>query len=405
MIEFTGERVVPGSIDADLWNEHLARYAFASRLARRKRVLDAACGTGYGAAELARSATMVVGADIAPEAVAYARQHYPRPNIAFLRADCSALPLVSGAFDLVVAFEVIEHLKDWRAFLSETRRLLAPGGQCVVSTPNKDYYAASRGLTGKNPFHEREFTFDEFRQALREIFPQVTLYVQNHTEGFVFQPVKTFSPAEARLDSGGGGPEEAHFFVAVCAMVSQTGAATFVYIPRAANILREREQHIEKLAGELELKDRRIRELTGERDELLRMFEAQKQELEDRNRWAAELDRNLDAAGARIVALQAELEQQRAGYEAQINEFDKDLREKAAWAQQVSDELTAKCAELAECVEALHATEKTMEERTQWALQLQSRVQELEAQLDLIRASRWMKMGGALGLGPRLRNG
>ena len=53
-VEFTGERVIPGQVDADLLNEHLARYAFAARLARGKRVLDAGCGAGYGAAELAR---------------------------------------------------------------------------------------------------------------------------------------------------------------------------------------------------------------------------------------------------------------------------------------------------------------------------------------------------------------
>ena len=80
MTEFTGERVIPGAVDEDLWNEHFARYAFAARLARRKRVLDAGCGSGYGSAELARSARMVVGADVAREAVDYARGHYPLAN-------------------------------------------------------------------------------------------------------------------------------------------------------------------------------------------------------------------------------------------------------------------------------------------------------------------------------------
>ena len=60
-LEFTGERLVPGQVDQDLFNEHLARYAFAARLARGKRVLDIACGAGYGSAELARSAASVTG--------------------------------------------------------------------------------------------------------------------------------------------------------------------------------------------------------------------------------------------------------------------------------------------------------------------------------------------------------
>ena len=65
LAEFTGERVIPGQVDADLLNEHLARYAFAARLSRRKQVLDAGCGAGYGSAELARTAAGSVAVLIA----------------------------------------------------------------------------------------------------------------------------------------------------------------------------------------------------------------------------------------------------------------------------------------------------------------------------------------------------
>ena len=145
MAEFTGERVIPGEVDPDLWNEHFARYAFAARLSRRKRVLDAGCGAGYGSAELARNAVRVVGVDIAPQAVEHAAGHFKLPNTHFLAASCMALPFPAASFELVVAFEVIEHLPDWRAFLTEARRVLTPTGQCVISTPNKDYYTSSRG--------------------------------------------------------------------------------------------------------------------------------------------------------------------------------------------------------------------------------------------------------------------
>ena len=450
MAEFTGERVVPGEVDADLWNEHFARYAFAARLSRKKRVLDAGCGTGYGTRELARSAALAVGVDISADAIEYARQHYVRANVRFLRASCEALPLASACFDLVVSFEVIEHLKEWQAFLLEIRRLLAPGGQCVISTPNQEYYADSRGRTGPNPYHEHEFTFEQFSEELRAIFPHVSLFHQNHVEGFVFQPVKALSPAEARLESGAANARESHFFVAVCALAPQTGAPTFLYVPSAANVLRERELHIEKLDQEISLKNQMIADLAADRDSMIEISRSQKDELETSNRWAAQLRQELQEAGAGIRKLQKELAEQAQGYEAKIAELHEDNHKKAEWVVEterrltgelatMSSELADRCRELAHCVDVLHETEKALEERTTWARSLQSRVRELtntvyqtteerttlgrslesqvrelevqlihvrelEAQLRLVRGSRWIKLGNALGVGPRLRD-
>src|SRR5436190_24106570 len=108
LAEFTGERVIPGQVDADLLNEHLARYAFAARLSRRKQVLDAGCGAGYGSAELARTAAGVLGIDSSAEAIAFARAEYTAPNLRFEQADCRALPVADASIDLAVAFEVID---------------------------------------------------------------------------------------------------------------------------------------------------------------------------------------------------------------------------------------------------------------------------------------------------------
>ena len=168
-MNFTGERVIPGEVDADLFNEHWARYLFAARYAAGKRVLDVACGSGYGSALLTKDAARVAGVDISREAVEYASRHYGSAKILFAQADCYSLPFVSAQFDLVVAFEIIEHLTDAASFLQEARRVLAPAGLLLISTPNRLYYTEDRGEV--NPFHEREFSYPEFADVLGGIFP------------------------------------------------------------------------------------------------------------------------------------------------------------------------------------------------------------------------------------------
>jgi SAM-dependent methyltransferase len=405
-VEFTGERVIPGRVDADLLNEHMARYAFAARLARGKRVLDAGCGAGYGAAELAKSALSVVGADIAAEAVTFARAHYRLPYLEFEQASCTALPHPDAAFDLVVAFEVIEHLPGWRDFLLEVRRVLAPTGQFIVSTPNKLYYAESRSRAGANPFHAHEFEFDEFRAELSAIFPHISLFLENHVEGMAFRPLHEGAAGgaggttEVRVDGGETPPAESHFFVAVCAHRPQTGNPTFVYVPSAANVLRERETHIALLEGELRRKDGWLEEAQRDLADLGREHRKLTTELEESNRWAERLDTELAASGARIQELQEELAAAQAAAQARIAELDQENRAKSEWAQQLNAQLDAKLQELAQCVEYLHQAEKTVEERTRWAQGLNAEVEQLRRKLALLEASRWVRLGRRVGLGP-----
>jgi ubiquinone biosynthesis O-methyltransferase len=414
--EFTGERVIPGQVDVDLFNEHMARYAFAARLARGKRVLDAGCGAGYGSAELARAAESVTGVDRAPEAIAFARAHYAHHNVRFEQASCEALPQADGSFELIVAFEVIEHLEDWRGFLREARRVLTPNGQLVVSTPNKLYYTESRGADGANPFHVHEFDFAEFRGELAASFPHVSLFLENHVEGFTFQPYEAGSTAEVRVDAGDPAPDESHFFVAVCANRPQTGNPTFVYVPRAANVLRERERHIDLLQRELDEKNGWLADAQRDLAEMTRQYARLEGELEKSNRWAADLKRELEERHARVAALQAEMAEEQekaremaASYEAKVAELEADVRSKIQWALDVETaliiEVKKQTADLVKAVEALHHTERELHERTAWALRLEKEAGELAQQVELFRASRWVRLGRKVGLGPTLPTG
>jgi len=405
--EFTGERVIPNLVDENLWNEHIARYAFASRLSRNRRVLDAGCGTGYGSAELSYSANSVTAIDVSQEAVTYARDRYSRRNLNWMVASCTALPFADNSFDLVVAFEVIEHLADWQLLLSEARRVLAPGGQFIVSTPNKTYYAESRKLSGPNPFHDHEFEYEEFRDALTAVFPHVSLFLQDHTEGLLFQAVGSRGSAEVRMEGQDPAPQSSNFYIAVCAMSPQTGSPTFVYLPATGNVLRERGIHISRLESELQTKDTWLAESRQQHQELVAMFRQQTAELERQNAWAEELDSKLQAAGQRIAQLQEEFAAEQkasaalaAAYAGKVGELENDLRTRTQWAIDTEERLSAKCAELSDCVDALHNTEATLETRTAWALQLDKERDALAAQLNLVQASRWVRLGRTLGIGP-----
>ena len=179
--EFTGERYIPGEGGARIAYEHVHRYLFAARRAHGKRVLDVATGVGYGAALLARSASSVIAMDLDGDSVHQARHARGGGNLSFFRGDARQLPLPSGSVDLVVAFEVLEHLADQEELVREIARVCDRQGAALISTPNKAAYSDARGYS--NPFHVREFCRDDFLSLLGRHFPKVELLSQNIRAG------------------------------------------------------------------------------------------------------------------------------------------------------------------------------------------------------------------------------
>jgi ubiquinone/menaquinone biosynthesis C-methylase UbiE len=401
LVEFTGERVIPGQVNDDLWSEHIARYAFAQQYVEGKRVLDCGCGAGYGTAELAQTAEHVTGIDVSEDAIEYARLNYPRPNALYLTGSCLDLPFPDQSFDILVAFEVIEHLPNARRFLDECARVLTATGLLIVSTPNKSYYAETRAESGPNPFHEHEFEAAEFVAELTRLFPHTRLLAQNRVESFVFSSGS--SVTHARLDAPSTSPTDDHFFIALCAKSKLPETASFIYVPTAANLLREREQHIRLLDDQLRRTQTWLVETQDERDRLLRQYRDQKSELEASNAWAHSLNDKVKAAHQRIDQLQHELADQHAGYEAKVLELEADIAAKAQWAFDTQERLTAVRNELADCARLLETAESTVIERTLWAQQIEREREALAAKLNQVLGSRWVKAGRTIGLGPDVR--
>lgn len=170
-LEWTGERVIPEA-GRYLFRRHLLAYQFAARFCRNKNVLDAGCGEGYGAALLAEAASAVVGADISEAAVRHAGEKYVRENLGYRVMDVTRLAFPDDSFDVVVSFQVIEHLNNADGFLEDIKRVLKKDGRAIISTTTK---APASGQTlGK--YHVREYRHDEFMDLLDAHFEKVEYY-------------------------------------------------------------------------------------------------------------------------------------------------------------------------------------------------------------------------------------
>jgi SAM-dependent methyltransferase len=170
--EPTGERMIPESADLFTFWEHVYRYAFACSFVKGKRVLDIACGEGYGAAALQNAgAASVVGVDVSEDVCFHARSKY---GIDAKPGSAENIPLGDASVDVVVSFETIEHVPQPQRFLDECVRVLTPGGMLIISTPNKSVY----GQDVPNPYHCSEMTEEEFTSAMRSRFHDCHFYTQ-----------------------------------------------------------------------------------------------------------------------------------------------------------------------------------------------------------------------------------
>lgn len=177
-LEPTGERMImehykSSPEDFVIYLIHIATYRFAEQFTRGKRVLDLGCGSGYGSAQIARTAAHVTAVDVADEAIDYARQQFAGGNLEFRTIDPTApLPFSKASFDVVLSFQVFEHVSDPAHYLSEVRRVLVPEGQLVLVTPDR----STRLLPFQRPWnrwHVHEYGRRELGKVLARHFGQV----------------------------------------------------------------------------------------------------------------------------------------------------------------------------------------------------------------------------------------
>jgi septal ring factor EnvC (AmiA/AmiB activator) len=204
------------------------------------------------------------------------------------------------------------------------------------------------------------------------VFPHVQILFQDRIEAFAFYDGTPTEGTEAALARPSGEPETANFFIGVCSCAPLPQLSSFLYAPRAANLLREREEHIRLLEREL-----------------------------------AQVRTWLDQTTSDRNAVQQQLESEQTRALRIITELNQENQDKTKWALDIEKTLAAKVeqgvAQLGEAIHLLDRAEATVIERTDWARRLDAQLQETTAQLEMVRQSRWLKLGRQLGLGPAVK--
>ncbi len=195
----TSERFIPsGDYKSSFYLEHIGRYRFAKKYVVGKKVLDLGCGMGYGAAELKKiGAKEVVGVDNDPEAIEFAKG-FAGKKVRFLKADATALLFPDQEFDVVVSFEVIEHIKDYQQYLKEAFRVLKLGGYLIFSTPNRLQYRQ-----GTSHYHYREFTAMELTKLLLNMGYSVKIFGQSFSNQLFVQKEREYFKRYTLFSIGG----------------------------------------------------------------------------------------------------------------------------------------------------------------------------------------------------------
>jgi glycosyltransferase involved in cell wall biosynthesis/ubiquinone/menaquinone biosynthesis C-methylase UbiE len=408
LLEWTGERYLPWLEEAAIGYEHIHRYAYATEFVQNKRVLDLACGEGYGSHLLAKTAISVMGIDIDENSIKHARNKYIKQNLEFKAGSITEVPIGGESlFDVAVCFEALEHIEDHQKLLSEVKRLLTRDGVFIVSTPNKTVYTDEPQFN--NPFHVHELYFDEFKELFEKYFKNVILLGQRICCNSHIWPV--FSKEDGKfveyvIDRN---PKEFVFvekdkriplyFIAIASdMESEIDETESALIDVSDGLLKQKD---EQIAAHVREQKRLVEEI----DRLSATVQDQQSALAESYRIAAKLqeekeklEQNLQELQSQRYESQQSLMRERAAYFALAAQAHVAV---AAGRKELDEAVEAKRKELDEKRKELDERRKELDEKDDRIASLEVLIQQREAILSRIYSSHGWK---ALTVYYQLRN-
>jgi SAM-dependent methyltransferase len=385
---FNGERFIPHQTDPLLALEHYHRYYLASRFAKGKKILDVGCGEGYGSACLSQLADTVLGIDLDPKTIDHASRKYPSiPNLIFEVGRCEEVSRNHGSFDMVVGFELLEHLEpdDQARFLNSIVQVLKPEGLFMVSSPERDEYAKVH-QTG-NEFHKHEMTSAELKSFLGGFFKHVhlcgqrvlslsTMWQMEDGQGAQFQ---FHSRKDLLKEIPSGEPfSQPLYLIALCSNAPLPHDAAFESNSFYLDLGNSDPKDFSMWALQLNSQAEKNRESILRLEELVEERTAWVQRLESEAKKNRELIHNLQSIVEERTSWIRRLESEARKDRELIHNLQSEIEERTAWALTLNGRIQAQDERIA----ALNAE---LEDRTKWALSLDSEVAEVSEKLLRLR--------------------
>ena len=321
---FTGERFVPGIQDHKLEIEHFQRYLSVREIVKEKRVLDAACGEGYGSNILSETAREVIGIDLDEGAVSRADKLYgAKDNLRFQQGNIEKLNLRDNSIDAVVSFETIEHVDEetQNKFLNEISRVLKADGMLIMSTPNKAVYSDLHDY--KNEFHMKEFYHDEFLTFLHQKFSYVQLYNQTFCVLSVIDRCDRSDEVIRYYSQNKEYSNEGKYYIAIA---SHNQLGTLPLASMYVDDLNEYEKSTNRiltLQKEEEARNKHIKRLDQELEQCGNVIQKLQKENEERNQHICYLDSVIEEKDSMLSGYRAEIDcsKQQLETQRQLNDI------------------------------------------------------------------------------------